>query len=69
MTPQTQPILDFLRANPDTYFSRKEICKKAIHRDEYEANPHWAIAPLAGLVEQGQVEQSEAGHYRIKQNR
>lgn len=65
----TQQILDFLRANPETYYSRKEICKRAVHRSVYEENPHWANQPLALLVSDGRLEQNDTGHYRIKPDR
>ena len=66
MTGHAQAIVEFLKLNPETYYSRKEISKKAIHRDEYEENPHWATMPLHILVEQGELEENESGHYRIK---
>jgi len=67
MNEQSHEILNFLRANPEVYFNRKEIAKKAVHRSVYEENPHWVTAPLAGLVNDGMVEQNDEGHYRIKQ--
>lgn len=60
-------ILEFLRGNPEEYYSRKEISKRACHREVFDENPHWAVHPLHALVEQGQIEQSDAGHYRMKQ--
>jgi hypothetical protein len=61
-----QQILDFLRGDPDTYYSRKEICKKAVHKSVYEENPHWATQPLSSLLNEGHLEQNDSGHYRIK---
>lgn len=66
MTEHSQCILEFLRANPETFFNRKEIARKAVHKSEYEENPHWATASLAGLVNEGHVEMNDSGHYRIK---
>lgn len=57
--------MNYLRANPETYFSRKEIAKRAVHRTVYEENPHWCVAPLNALVELQEVEQNEAGHYKL----
>jgi hypothetical protein len=58
-------IIAFLKQYPDSFFARKEISRKARGRDDYEANPHWAAAPLASLVLQGQVVQNDNGHYKL----
>ena len=62
-----QAILDFLKLNPETFYSRKEISKKAVHRSEYEENPHWAVQPLEALVVEGQVEKNDSGFYRLRE--
>lgn len=65
MTAEEMEIIQFLKQNPDAYFARKEISRKARGRQEYDENPHWAAAPLNSLVAQGYVEQNESGHYKI----
>lgn len=62
----SQQIMEFLRGDAETFYSRKEISKKAVHRSVYEENPHWATQPLSTLVSEGQLEQNDSGHYRIK---
>jgi hypothetical protein len=66
MTYDEMAILNFLRSIPNDYVARREIARKALKRTVFDENPHWADAPLAGLVEQGLVEQDESGHYRFK---
>jgi hypothetical protein len=61
-------IIQFLKTNPETFYNRKEISRKARRRTEYEEDPHWAAAPLASLVAQKYVEQNDSGHYRLSQN-
>ena len=58
--------MSFLKGSPDGYVARREIARKALKRTIFEENPHWADAPLAALVDQGEVEQNESGHYKIK---
>jgi hypothetical protein len=59
-------ILQYLRASPESLFTRKEICRKAVRRTVFEENPRWAETPLAALVGQGLVEVDENGYYRLK---
>ena len=66
MTYEETAIMNFLRGSPDVYVARRELARKALKRTIFEENPHWADAPLAGLVDQGLVEQDDSGHYRIK---
>lgn len=65
MTTVEREIVDYLKQNREAFFARKEISRRARSRDEYEANPHWAAAPLNSLVVQGIVIQNESGHYRL----
>jgi hypothetical protein len=65
MTYEEMAIMNFLRGSPN-YVARREIARKALKRTVFEENPHWADAPLTGLVDQGLVEQDESGHYKIK---
>jgi hypothetical protein len=69
MTTEEMEIVAFLKQYPDTFFTRKEISRKAKRKSEYEENPHWAAAPLASLVMQKAVEQNESGHYKLVEER
>jgi hypothetical protein len=66
MTYEELAIMSFLRGNPVNFSARREIARKALSRQEFEENPHWADAPLAALVDRGELEQDDSGHYRIK---
>jgi hypothetical protein len=66
MTTDEYVILQFLRAYPDSAFSRKEISRKAVKRTDYEENPRWAEIPLASLLAQGLVEADDSGCYQLK---
>jgi hypothetical protein len=59
-------ILQFMRANPDCLFSRKEISRKAVKRTVFEENPRWAETPLTSLLGQGLIETDDSGYYRLK---
>ena len=59
-------ILNFLQGSPDSFFARKEIARRAVKRQVYEEDQHWANAPLAALLAQGKIEQNQSGLYRIK---
>jgi hypothetical protein len=66
MTYEEMAIMNFLKGSPEDYVARREIARKALKRTIFEENPHWADASLAALVDQGEVEQNESGHYKIK---
>ena len=68
MTQEETAILQFLTGSQEEYYGRKEIARKAVHRSEYEANPHWVDAPLASLLVQGMLEQNDSGQYRIRRS-
>lgn len=59
-------ILNFLRATPTLYLSRREIARKALGRDAFEENQRWIDAPLTSLSAKGLVEQDDSGHYRLR---
>jgi hypothetical protein len=65
MTADEMEIIEFLKLNPESFFARKEIARKAKRREEYEENPHWTAAPLSSLVTLGYVVQNESGHYKL----
>ncbi len=68
MTYDEHLILQFLRASPDSMFTRKEISRKAVRRTVYDENPRWAEVPLASLVGQGLVQVDENGYYQLKKH-
>ena len=61
-------IVTFLQSSPETFFARKEIARRAVRRSEYEENPHWADAALAGLLLKEVIEQNQSGLYRLKKS-
>jgi hypothetical protein len=66
MNYEEMAIMNFLRTCGETFMSRREIARKALKRQVFEENPHWADGPLGGLVDQGLIEQNDSGHYRLK---
>jgi hypothetical protein len=66
---EEQQILDFLSSQPDAFFSRREIARKAAKRAFFEENPNWANPILENLVNQRLVIQDAAGYYSIKPER
>jgi len=66
MTYEETQILDFLKGSPNEFVARREIARKAMSRQAFDENPHWADAPLSSLVNQEWLEQNESGHYKIK---
>lgn len=69
MTEEESTILNFLRSSPETYFARKEIARRAVRRQVFEKNPHWADAPLAALLLKKLIEQEDSGLLRVRQER
>jgi hypothetical protein len=69
MTFEELAIMNFLAGSPGSYVARREIARKALKRVVFEENPHWADAPLTGLVDKGLVEQDDNGHYAIKREK
>ena len=67
MTEEERAVVSFLETNPEAYFARKEIARKAVKRSVFEENPHWLDAALAALLLQGLIEQNDSGQYRLKQ--
>ena len=69
MTDDEFQIVNFLKASPETAFTRREIARKAVHRRVFEENPHWADAPLTSLVARKVVEQLENGTFQLPKDR
>jgi len=68
MTYEELAIMNFLQGSPGDYLARREIARKALKREVFEENPHWADGPLASLVDRRLLEQNDSGHYRIKRH-
>jgi len=68
MTDEEQLVMTFLNSRPETYFARREIARKAVRRQMYEENQHWADAPLASLLLKGMIQQNDSGQYRAKKD-
>jgi len=58
--------MTFLNSSPETYFARREIARRAVRRQVYEENQHWADAPLASLLMQGMIEKNDGGQFRAR---
>ncbi len=65
MTHEEIAIMNFLQGNR-AFVARREIARKALRRQVFEEDPHWADIPLAALVDRGELEQDDSGHFRIK---
>jgi len=61
-------VLAFLQGSPESFFGRREIARKAVRRQVFEQNPHWADAPITSLLAKGMIEQSNNSLYRIKKD-
>ena len=68
MTEAEHVILDYLQSSPESYFGRREIARKAVRREVYEENPHWADAAFAALLDRKLIEQDSSGLIRLKKN-
>jgi hypothetical protein len=66
MTYEESKIIDFLKGSPNDFVARREIARKAMSRQVFDEDQHWADAPLASLVNMDILEQNENGHYKIK---
>jgi len=65
MTTEGLVVLQFMQATPESWYSRKEISRRAVSRKEFEENPQWATSALTGLLNDGVIETNPAGLYRI----
>jgi hypothetical protein len=68
MTDEELTILSFLRVSPATFYSRREIARKAVRRKLFEENPRWADAPLVSLLAKKQIHQNENGQYCLRKD-
>ena len=60
-------VLDFLKATPELWYSRREVARKAVRRRDYEENPNWAATAITSLLGRGLIEESAAGSIKFKQ--
>ncbi len=68
MMDEENAIVTFLESSPETWFSRKEIARKAVRRRVYEADPNWLNTPLDALLARKIVEQNASGCYKINRS-
>ncbi len=64
-----QAVLQYLATSRETFFSSREICRRAGSRELWEKNQRWAVPILSRLLAQGLVETDAAGHYRLAPQR
>ncbi|MBI5383493.1 MAG: hypothetical protein HZA90_02260 [Verrucomicrobia bacterium] len=64
-SPDERVVLQYLATAPNSFFSQREICRRAADKEKWEKNPRWALPILSRLLDQKLVEQDKAGHYRI----
>ncbi len=61
---EEQLIVEFLKLQPNAFFSPIEVCRKAGTRQLFLGNPRWAIPVLRRLLEKEYVDCTPEGHYR-----
>lgn len=66
MTDEQVLIINFLKCSPESWFSRKEIARRAVKRKVFEENPNWANAALSELTVKGLVEEDKNSLVRLK---
>ena len=66
MTWEEREIVTYLKGSPKTFYSAREIARRAAGKRIYLDKPHWAKPFLPKLVEKGILETDPAGHYRIR---
>ncbi len=66
MNTEDSVVLDFLGEAPETWYSRREVARKAVHRRDYEENPNWAMASISGLLSRGMIEENTSGAIKFK---
>jgi hypothetical protein len=60
-----QAVLDYLATSPNSFFSSREVCRRAASKEIWQKNQRWALPILARLLARGLVETDPAGHYRL----
>lgn len=64
-SPEEQAVLRYLASSPNSFFSPREICRKAGTKEMWEKNQRWAYPVLSRLLDAKLVEQDKANHYRV----
>ena len=62
---EQQQVLNFLRSSPATWFSAREVSRRAGTRQQSEEEPRWAANCLRYLFDMKLVERDSQAHYRI----
>lgn len=62
---EDREVLQYLQTSPETFFSAREICRRAGGKRKWEENQRWALPVLARLVTLKLIEQNPAGAYGI----
>jgi hypothetical protein len=66
---EEQAILDYLATNSKSFFSAREVCRRAGGKEKWDENQRWALPILARLLARGLIETDPAGHYRLPQGK
>ena len=66
MTWEEREIINYLKTAPRTFFSAREIARRAAGKKVYRETPDWAKPHLPRLVERGFLERNPQGHYRLQ---
>jgi len=69
MTYEETLVLQFLEESPESFYSRREIARKAVKRREFEENPQWAVSAISALLEREEIEENIAGSIGWKKRR
>jgi hypothetical protein len=65
LSPEEKLVLDYLATSPQTFFSPREVCRRAGDKQMYSEKPNWAVPLLHRLLTRGLVETDASGRYRI----
>lgn len=66
MTDEQTLVLNFLKCSPESWFSKKEIARRAVKRKVFEENPNWATQPISDLLVTSVIEEDKNGLVRMK---
>jgi hypothetical protein len=65
MNEEEKAILDYLKTQPHSFVSGREIAKRVGGKRRYEEDRTWAVPILAAMVQAGILEKDQMGHFRI----
>lgn len=66
MSTEETVVLGFLEESPETWYSRREVARKAVRRSEWEENPNWAAGAISGLLSRGKIEENSSGSIKFR---